>query len=293
MPYADLYSNQFECLLQGLSEKENDNIKAAALSELALISNKRPDKRNELFKTFVNELQESSWYKIMTQCLLVIEDLCTKLDIEYNIARPVVTSTSIVTPIEQNVSNRLKFSDEPIFTTTQKNQIHYDDRTSSVFSEVSELAEGIPTCLPPLKTESSGWLQKSMVVNMIKSLEFRFELIGDFEPIYADTVLRRMQIVFDRYLLVIWSVQSLGSLTAGSLKEYSFGFVQNEIDGILNRLLRCLVDVERYVQDPPMTYKKLLNQKVIPGEVEAVILGEYILFMLVKKKKSGNTRLLL
>lgn len=115
-----------------------------------------------------------------------------------------------------------------------------------------------------------------MVVNMIKSLEFRFELIGDLESIYADTVLKRMQIVFDGYLLVIWSVQSLGGLTAGSLKEDSFGFIQNEIDGILNCLLRCLVDVESYVKDPPMAYKKLLNQKVIPGEVEAVILGEYI-----------------
>lgn len=101
MPYTDPYSNQFECLLQGLSEKKNDSIKAVALSELALISNKRPDKRNELFKTFVNGLRESSWYKIMTQCLLVIEDLCTKLDIEYSRARPVVTSTPIVTPVEK------------------------------------------------------------------------------------------------------------------------------------------------------------------------------------------------
>ncbi|KAI9245735.1 nucleoporin protein Ndc1-Nup-domain-containing protein [Helicostylum pulchrum] len=94
-----------------------------------------------------------------------------------------------------------------------------------------------------------------------------------YDAVYADTVLRRMQIVFDRYQLVIWVVQSLGSLTARSLKEDSFGFVQNDIDGILNCLLRRLADVETYVQDPPMAYKKLLNQKVIPREVEAIILA--------------------
>ncbi|KAI8049991.1 nucleoporin protein Ndc1-Nup [Thamnidium elegans] len=273
LPYTDPYANQFECLLQGLSEKENDNIKAAAFSELALLSTKRPDKRKELFNIVVNELQESYWYKIMTQCLLVMEDLCTKIDIEYNGVRPAVALTPAAKSIKQNISNRLKFSNEPVCTTAQKKQIYHDDRTSSVFSEASELAEDIPGRLPQPKMEPFIWLQKSIVVDMIKSLEFRFGSIGALEPLYADTVLRRMQTVFDRYQLVIWAVQSLGSLTAVSLKEDSFGFVQNDIDGILNSLLRCLVDVERYVKDSPIAYKKLLDQKMVPGEVEAVILA--------------------
>ncbi|KAI8094596.1 nucleoporin protein Ndc1-Nup [Thamnidium elegans] len=276
LPYTDPYANQFECLIQGLSNKEHDLIRAVAFSELALLSNKRPDKRKALFNVVGNELHENAWYKIMTQCLLVIDDIRTKIDIEYNGVQPVATPTPVAKPVEQTISNRLTFSNGPIFTETKKNQVYYDDRTSSIFSEVSELAENIPAHLPQPETvitSSIGCLKKSVVVDMIKSLEFRFGSIGVLESVYADTVLRRMQTVFNKYQLVIWAVQSLGSLTSGSLKEDAYGFVQNDIEHILNSLLACLVQVEKYVQSPPTGYKKLLDQHLIPGEVEAVILA--------------------
>lgn len=291
MPYTDIYANQFECLIQGLSDKEHDVIRVAAFSELAILSNKRPEKRKALFHAVGNEVHENAWYKIMTQCLLVIDDMHTKIDIEYNGVQPVVTPTPVAKPVEQTISNRLAFSNGPIFTATKKNQVYYDDRTSSIFSEVSELAEGIPSNLPPpetLITSFIGCLRKSVVVDMIKSLEFRFGSIGVLESVYADTVLRRMQTVFDKYQLVIWAVQSLGSLTAGSLKEDAYGFVQNDIERILNTLLASLVQVENYLQSPPIGYKKLLDQHLIPGEVEAVILGKKKRFFCASEKKCNN-----
>lgn len=88
MPCTDPFSNQFDLLIEGLSEKENDHIKVAAFSELATLSNKRPEKRKELFDKVGNELRENAWHKVMTQCLLVIDDIRTKIDIEYNGVQP-------------------------------------------------------------------------------------------------------------------------------------------------------------------------------------------------------------
>jgi flagellar motor switch protein FliM len=83
VPVTDDYANQFDCLIDGLSDPK-DNAKIAAFSELVLLTCKRPDKRAELFRTTGKDLKESAWYRIMTQCLNVINELKTKIDIEYN-----------------------------------------------------------------------------------------------------------------------------------------------------------------------------------------------------------------
>lgn len=85
---TDPYQNQFECLIEGLAEKERDYIKVAAFSELALLSTKRPEKRVQLFNTVGRELQDSAWYKIMSQCFNTINEFRTKMDIEYNGIQP-------------------------------------------------------------------------------------------------------------------------------------------------------------------------------------------------------------
>lgn len=87
MPVTDDYGNQFDCLIDGLADQK-DNAKIAAFSELALLTCKRPDKRAELFLTTGKDLKESAWYRIMTQCFHVINDLKTKIDIEYNGVQP-------------------------------------------------------------------------------------------------------------------------------------------------------------------------------------------------------------
>lgn len=201
----------------------------------------------------------------------------------------VAVPVPVVKPVEQTISNRLEISSGPIFAPSKKNQVYYDDRTSSIFCEASELAtEKLPGHLlqpEQMITAPLRCLQQSAMIDMIKSLEFKFGSAGLLEPFYADTVLRRVQAVFNKYQLIVWAIQSLGSLTSGSLKEDSYGFVQNDIERILNTLLGCLVDIERYQQSPPLGYKKLLDQHLVSGEVQAVILGKKKMFVPVKKKK--------
>lgn len=204
----------------------------------------------------------------------------------------VAVPVPVVKPVEQTISNRLEISSGPIFAPSKKNQVYYDDRTSSIFCEASELAtEKLPAHLlqpEQMITAPLRCLQQSAMIDMIKSLEFKFGSAGLLEPFYADTVLRRVQAVFNKYQLIVWAIQSLGSLTSGSLKEDSYGFVQNDIERILNTLLGCLVDIERYQQSPPLGYKKLLDQHLVSGEVQAVILGKKKMFVPVKKKIVNN-----
>lgn len=121
------------------------------------------------------------------------------------------------------------------------------------------------------------------MVDMLKSLELKFGHAGMFEPFYAETVTGRVQTVFNKYQLLVWAVQSLGCLTAGSLKEDPYGYVQNDIGNVLNHLLGCLVDIEKYVQSPPAQYKKLLNENVVSGETQAVMMGKNIVCTCEKK----------
>jgi hypothetical protein len=108
---------------------------------------------------------------------------------------------------------------------------------------------------------------------MIKRIELQVGRNGALEHYYAETVARRIQTVFNKYQLVIWAVQSLGSLTAASLKEDPYGYVQNDLNDVLNQLSTCLALVEKYLRSPPQPYSKLLNEDVLVQESEAVLMG--------------------
>ncbi|CAO3610636.1 unnamed protein product [Mucor hiemalis] len=278
LPYTDLYANQFECLIEGLSEKKIDHIKVAAFAELSALSSKRPDKRVMLFNTVGRELQDSAWYRIMVQCFDVIQEFRSKIDVEYNGVQPATAPVPVSKPTEQRIVDRLEFSQGNIFTSAKKNQLYYDDKTSTVFSEAAELAENdlittVPSAVNTFAARSRASFAQNEVVKMLMSLELKFGHSGAFESFYAETVTRRVQTLFKKYQLLIWAVRSLGSLTAGSLKEDAFGYVQNDISQVLNQLLGCLVDVETYIKSPPAQYKKLLNQNEIVGETQAVIMA--------------------
>lgn len=253
-----------------------------------------------LFNTVGRELQDSAWYRIMVQCFDVIQEFRSKIDVEYNGVQPGIYKKSasrgerywpspikatapvpVSKPTEQRIVDRLEFSQGNIFTSAKKNQLYYDDRTSTVFSEAAELAENdliatVPSAVNTFAARSRASFAQNEVVKMLKSLELKFGHSGAFESFYAETVTRRVQTLFKKYQLLIWAVRSLGSLTAGSLKEDAFGYVQNDFSQVLNQLLGCLVDVETYIKSPPAQYKKLLNQNEIVGETQAVIMGKVL-----------------
>ncbi|KAI8990349.1 nucleoporin protein Ndc1-Nup [Pilobolus umbonatus] len=254
---TDQFTNQFDCLINGLSDKSNDLIRIAAFSELAAISCKRPEKRLELFHSIGKEIKDTAWHRIMTQCLDVIKEQRTKIDIEYNGPLPAAVPTQTLKPVENKVRNRIQFSNENVFAVPKENVVTLDDRTCSAFCSPTILAEALPSAPPVHLTQDIKSRLERWVINLLKTLERNSTRFGSLQKVYAETCALRMQSVFQRYQLVIWAIQALGSLTAASLKEDSNGYVQNDIGLVLNTLLGFLQEVERYIQSPPMSYNKL------------------------------------
>jgi hypothetical protein len=179
----------------------------------------------------------------------------------------------------QQIRNRLQYSNEDVFATHKKTYSSLDDRTSTIFNQVSDHMEYVNSAVPSVDVytkKSWSLINQSYIVKLIKEIEIHVGCGGSLQSVYAETVTRRIQSVFNKYQLVVWAVQSLGSLTAASLTEDLYGYVQNDISNVLNQLLGCLVDVERYLESPPPKYKDLYNENTLVQESEAVLLGKYI-----------------
>ncbi|GAN06188.1 hypothetical protein MAM1_0114d05668 [Mucor ambiguus] len=277
LPVSDQCVNQFDGIVDGLSETKI-NAKVAAFSELAALTAKSPEKRGELYRTVGKELQDNAWYKIMNQCVKVISELRTAIDVEYNGVKPVEAPVPVNKPVEpQQVRNRLEVLDANIFASTAKQMELLDDRTSTIFTDFAERVETVPPSVNTVSAYTNHvWLKlkKSQIIEMLQRLELQVGRAGYFSALYMNSVTRRIQTVFNKYQLVVWAVQSLGTLTAASVKEDPYGFVQNDLTTVLNQLLGCLVEVEHYLQAPPAQYSNWLkDSNAMTGESEAVVLA--------------------
>ncbi|KAK4512544.1 uncharacterized protein ATC70_003247 [Mucor velutinosus] len=277
LPVSDQCVNQFDGLVDGLSETKI-NAKVAAFSELAALATKSPEKRGELYRTVGKELQDNAWYKIMDQCFKVINELRTAIDVEYNGVKPVETPVPVNKPVEpQQVRNRLEISNANIFASTAKQMELLDDRTSTLFTDIAEHVETVPPSMNTVSVYTNHvWLKlkKTQIIEMLQRLELQVGCAGYFSALYMDSATRRVQTVFNKYQLVVWAIQSLGTLTAASVKEDPYGFVQNDLTAVLNQLLGCLVEVEHYLEAPPAQYSKWLkDSNAVIEESEAVVLA--------------------
>ncbi|EPB89944.1 hypothetical protein HMPREF1544_03193 [Mucor circinelloides 1006PhL] len=277
LPVSNQCTNQFDGLVDGLSETKI-NAKVAAFSELAALTTKSPEKRGEIFRAVGKELKDNAWYKIMDQCFKVMNELRTAIDIEYNGVKPVEAPVPVNKPAEpQQVRNRLEISNANIFVSTTKGLELLDDRTSTIFSDFAERVEAAPPSINTVSAYTNNvWLKvkKSQIIEMLQRLELQVGRAGYFSALYTDSVTRRIQTVFNKYQLVVWAVQSLGTLTAASVKEDPYGFVQNDLTAVINQLLGCLVEVEHYLQAPPAQYSNWLkDNNAVIEESEAVMLA--------------------
>ncbi|CEP17680.1 hypothetical protein [Parasitella parasitica] len=274
---SDQCINKFDGLVEGLSETKL-NVKVAAFSELAALTSKNPEKRKELFGAVGKECQGNAWHKIIEQCFKVMNELRTAIDIEYNGVQPVAAPAPVNKPAEpQQLRNRLEFSTQNIYATHINRIAMMDDRTNTVFQDLGDQIESAPSVVPHIVAKTNNvWInvQKSQMIEMLKRLELKVGHAGYFSSLYVDSVDRRIQTVFNKYQLVVWAVQSLGSLSAASLTEDTYGYVQNDLTSVINQLLGCMVDVENYLETPPAQYSGLLkSQNVVIQETEAVVLA--------------------
>ncbi|RCH91721.1 Nucleoporin NDC1, partial [Rhizopus stolonifer] len=271
---TDPYTNQFDCIITGLAQKDNEMIQASAFNELALLASKSPQKRTELFALIGKEPRQSAWYRIMTHCIRVIGDLRMSINTEYKGVEPVKVPTApMAKPLEQQLRNRLQFEDDSNIYCAQKQQVReFDDRTSSLFGQVDELMESAPSPgdSPAVQqVKNDALVRMNKVVSFVKNLEVKFGYKGYCEKFYQESRVFEVQRVFKKYQLTMWAIQILGSLVACSVKEDVYGCVQNDISTVLNELLGCYEDVEKYVQKETVqieeveAVKKTLEEAVL------------------------------
>ncbi|RCH95754.1 hypothetical protein CU097_012261 [Rhizopus azygosporus] len=258
------YNNRFELILDGLANKEDTNIQASAFNELAQLACKEPENRVELFSNIGKDLRESVWYHVMTQCFRVIEELRLSIDSEYKGIQPVEAPVvPIIKPTEQKLRNRLQLADDTnIYVTPKKQLYELDDRTSTLLFQTGELVESVTPSADPIIREARNELSTRVnkIADFLKTLEMKTGYKNYFIKFYQESRVARIQEVFKKYQLIVWAVQILGSLTAASLKEDSYGYVQNDLSTVLNQLLGCFEAIEKYMQ----------KETIVVEEVEAV-----------------------
>ncbi|KAI8890188.1 hypothetical protein K501DRAFT_319881 [Backusella circina FSU 941] len=276
---TDPFANQYDCLIDGLSPTNKDLVRCSAFSELAVLACQRPEKRVELFNYVKNDIKESAWYRIMSECILVIQELETGINAEYNGPKPVTQPAPVTKPDELITAKRVQLVQNSNIYHVDKKQVPYlDDRTGLLFNTAAQLAYNeIPSAYPTVEKMAESARKnvvESQIIKLIRAIELKTgDRSGVCQSILANTVTRRVQDVFRKYQLVICAIQSLGSLTAASVNEDQMGYVQYNIGSVLDTLLGLLELVEKFVKTPPAEYLKLNNggERVVLEEPTAII----------------------
>ncbi|KAI8344892.1 nucleoporin protein Ndc1-Nup [Choanephora cucurbitarum] len=278
-PSTDVCSNQFDILIDGMTN-ERERCRIFAFSELASLTSKRAEKRQELYRTVGKEVKDTAWFRIMEVCLKQLDQLKTKIDIEYNgvpKAQPVQTTTTATTTTAVKPLNhhRLQFEEgQDIYARQVKKTAELDDRTSHIFCDLTERYEvPLSTATEEYSNELNRYLKyitQNSLVDFIKTIELKAGHAGALKAVYADTTTRRTHLVFREYQLSLWAIQILASLVSCSLNEDPYGYVQNHMSDVLNALLDLLCLVEKYETSPPLGHARLFQDKVKVHEPHAV-----------------------
>ena len=135
-----------------------------------------------------------------------------------------------------------------------------------LFFQAGELVESATPSADPIIREARNELSTRVnkIAGFLKTLEMKTGYKNYFIKLYQESRVARIQEVFKKYQLIVWAVQILGSLTAASLKEDSYGYVQNALSTVLNQLLGCFEAIEKYMQ----------KETIVVEEVEAVKMGK-------------------
>lgn len=88
------------------------------------------------------------------------------------------------------------------------------------------------------------------------------------------------------------SIVALGGLTASSLNEDPYGYVQHDIAKVLDALVGTLVDVEHFIQSPPQSYHslpRLLDDSGVWTEPNSVMRGKWMGVYLHRQEREENS----
>ncbi|KAI9265005.1 nucleoporin protein Ndc1-Nup, partial [Phascolomyces articulosus] len=244
------YKNSYECLINGLRDDKHPFIQGTAFAELAEIATKRPTERVALFNDLGTNNNNTAWIQVSRECMKVLDTLCKTIDIEYTGVKPAAAPAPVrkeeVTPL-----NRIELKDMNVFSKPKTNPVVLDDRTGTLFTHASTHNGTTVISTQPVEAP------KHLVFKLLKDAQKQVAQVPWVQEMSKVTAERKIRRIFSNYPILLWSTQSLGSLTAASFNEDPFGLVQRDISKVLDTLIASVMDIERLIRSPPSAYKKL------------------------------------
>ncbi|KAI8331917.1 nucleoporin protein Ndc1-Nup [Chlamydoabsidia padenii] len=270
-----------QCLLDGLQNKqERTVIRSMAYQELVKVATKEPARRRALFLDTNHSFTASAWKSITDECILLLDDLRLRLANEYT-----TTDKKPFDPFDnyQSSSEKKRQIQQQQSTTIRRVQLvengdilarlddtngsRLDDRTPGLFlSDPSLLDQTSYTS----SWDTSSCPQDDDKWAMLPRLLVKdgWNRIGQFRWIKNMSIItidQKTRVLFSNSPDLTCAIQALGGLTASSLNEDPYGYVQYDIPKILDALVGTLVDVEHFINSPPESYHSLPRLLQDPG----------------------------
>ncbi|ORZ19521.1 nucleoporin protein Ndc1-Nup [Absidia repens] len=271
------YSNPIGCLIDGLQQRKEEQLRGRAFAELARLSSVDPVKRKVIYNDMGNNNAPSTWSRIRTECIVALDELTDRINAEYKVdktqdktkdIRNSESDKTAATESKPGNKKTIKLVDGNIIAQRRKNVAQFDDRT---FHAVSNAATQVSDRLPSPdihvgKLISSGWAKflKSKIGKSIASTRPKGKIGQWLHYLCDETKSRKMYTVLGNPAMQIYSIKALSNLLTFSLQEDDLGHVQYDISTIVNVLLGCLSTVNTYVQSPPPHYLKLSELPDVP-----------------------------
>ncbi|KAI9305265.1 nucleoporin protein Ndc1-Nup [Cunninghamella echinulata] len=278
------YSNTYECLLDGIRFKKDSRIQGFAIAQLVQISSKNNMKRKALYDAIENNYSNSTWFHLKSELISNIDTFRNTIKKEYPVNKSQVQKNIIAKNEEQTKKNAdkiIKLTQTEVYKRKKAQPKELDDRTSLLLKDISiKTTDTLPSPdvhLDQVKEQLTNYTTKSKMGITLKNSRIKGPVGIWIETLLQKSLNRRIQIVFNKQNIVIWSIQALGNLLVSSMKEDSYGHIQRDISPILNILLGCLVDIENYVRQPPNDYKYLATT-----EHDVLLSGPYCVGLALK-----------
>ncbi|KAI8799329.1 nucleoporin protein Ndc1-Nup [Cladochytrium replicatum] len=242
-----------------------------------------PEILTDVFRPSDDEDQlPSYWHQISSACLEVVDDLRFRIDKDYSVVGPGGLTQAGVPAYQKPESVIKKKKTSPVNRsiiaprrpslldwlflgrTSARNSrsrgagsgSNFDDNATAVpallrlrrNTDVGEIGTG---------HEGAGEPEQVPFIDSLELLKranrFLVETPGT-RWMFADSVQRRTSAVFESLQIQVWAVRSLAGLVVTSATMDSHGLVHRDVALILETLIRCLVEVERYSSRPPVRF---------------------------------------
>ncbi|KAI8093906.1 nucleoporin protein Ndc1-Nup [Halteromyces radiatus] len=260
------YSNPFEILIDGLRFQKDDRIRGLAFRELVRLSSVDDEKRKILYNDLGDKDVSSMWYRIKTECLIVIDELINRIKDEYKTDKKKDELKDKETKISKSFQQKkkvIKLVDNNVYAGRQKNITELDDRTNNVLIKMTtRISDAIPS--PDIHI---GKLTKTVIDKYAPKRLFGITrtngwLAGNIVRLTQQN--RKMYSVFGNVVLPIASIEALSNILSFSLKEDDLGQVQYDLSLIINTLLECSSTVDNYINSPPPQYNPPFSSSDLP-----------------------------